>query len=126
MRLRNANLGMQAHFLKMDLTLASNFLPCSLLPPTGQKPLIFNSLRACATAWDHLFFLPRAEAFLDTTLPALFLTRLAAVRPLVVFSFLPLSTAAFAPRPFAILLTFFTFFIAFIAFEAFMALAFPM
>ena len=94
---------MQAHFLKMALTLASNCLPCSPFPPTGQKPLIFNSLRACEQAMAHLFFLPLANLFLDTTLPALFLVKLAAVKPPDVFSFLPLRTAAFAPRPFATL-----------------------
>merc|ERR1719296_267350 len=100
----------------MDRTLASSAFPCAVLPPTGQKPLIFSSFRA---------FFAFAEAPLLTTLPLLFLRSELFGKPPTVFSFLPLKTADLANLPLPILLTFMTFFFidffAFIAFEAFMA-----
>merc|ERR1712031_137466 len=81
------------------------------------KPVIFNALRAFATAWIHGDFLPRADFFLLTILPYLFLVRSFAVKPPTVFALLPRSTMALAMTPFATLLTDF-FFIAFMAFMA--------
>merc|ERR1711972_1081490 len=94
--------------------------PCALFPPTAQKPLMPNALRACLTASPHFFnalpakfFFARADAALLTIFPDLLLVKVALVRPPTVFAFLPLKTAALAALPFAMTLTFFTFFMAF-------------
>merc|ERR1719401_2016038 len=73
----------------------------------------------------------RAEAALDTILPRLFLMRLSLVRPVYVFTLVPLKTEALALLPLAITLTLFAFmtfmpFMAALAFIAFMATAFFM
>merc|ERR1719162_1573695 len=109
----------------MDLTLAYNALPCAVLPPTGQKPVMFNAFRACLVASDQVFkalvahaFLARADAALLTTLPVLLLIKVFLVKPPTVLSFLPLNTRALASLPLPILLTFITF-IAFFAFMTF-------
>merc|ERR1719291_1624027 len=57
----------------------------------------------------------RVEAFLETILPLLFFCSEALVRPVWVFSFLPLNTAALARLPLAITLTLFAFITRFIA-----------
>merc|ERR1712151_794633 len=112
---------------RSDLALAYSNFPFAVLPPTAQKPLMPSSLRAFLHASIHRFaalltnlFLAAADDFLLTILPVLLFIRVAFVRPLVVFSFLPRKTEAFARLPLAILLTFMAFFfMAFIAFIAF-------
>merc|ERR1719360_18992 len=117
----------------IDFTLAYSALPCAVLPPTAQKPVTPRALRACLVASDHFFsgledqaFLLRADAPLATILPRLFFAKLVLVNPPTVLSLLPLSTAARANFPLAILLMAFVFmtltFVAFLA--AFMAGAF--
>merc|ERR1719396_123106 len=98
------------HFARMLFTLAYNALPCALLPPTAQKPLMPSSLRAALQASHHFFkallaksFLALSERFLLTILPVLLFVRLALVKPLRVFSLLPLNTAALARLPLATL-----------------------
>merc|ERR1719399_1526233 len=76
-----------------------------------------RSAFAFATAWIHGDFLAKADLFLLTILPYLFLVRSFAVKPPIVFSLLPRSTMALAIWPRAILLTDF-FFIVFMAFMA--------
>merc|ERR1719433_2240044 len=115
----------------MALALAYSAFPCAVLPFTAQKPVMPSCLRACATASTNFFiapcahlFLLAAEAALLTILPDLLLIKESLVRPLTVFAFLPLKTAALASLPRATMLTFLTFltfFIAFIAFFAFVA-----
>merc|ERR1719469_1308193 len=109
----------------MALTLAYNAFPCAVLPFTAQKPLMPSCLRACTHASIHFFnalcaylFLARAEAALLTIFPVLLLIKESLVRPLAVFTFLPLKTAALALLPRATMLTFLTFFIAFMLFIA--------
>merc|ERR1719384_34874 len=114
------------HLPKMDLTLACSAFPCAVLPPTGQNPLMPSSflafLHASANALKarDMVFLARTDAALLTILPALFLIKVAFVRPPDVFSFLPRKTWDLPSLPLAILLTT-RFFIAFIAFGAFIA-----
>merc|ERR1719150_3246439 len=99
-----------------DLALAYRALPAADLPPMATKPVTPSSLRAFFTAsaqafrpfFTHCFF-PCAEAFFDTTLPALFLMSLSFVKPVPVFCFLPEKTRALAPLPRAMTLTFFAF-----------------
>merc|ERR1719412_1267581 len=117
----------------MDLAFAYSALPCAVLPPTGQKPLMLSCLRAALTASIHFFsalfakaFLALSDLFLLTILPVLLFVNVAFVKPPMVFSLAPLKTRAFASLPFPILLVFIAFmafmaFIAFIAFMAFMA-----
>merc|ERR1712008_279641 len=94
-----------AYFFTADLTACRRAWPLAVLPPTGQKPLMFSCLRQALTAAPHLaIILPfllaaaRAEAFLETTLPALFFLRSDFFRPPVVFTFLPENTEALAPH----------------------------
>merc|ERR1719277_1407784 len=104
-----------------DLALAYRALPAADLPPMATKPVRPSSLRAFFTAsaqafkpfFSHCFF-PCADAFFDTTLPALFLMSLSFVKPVPVFCFLPDRTRALAPLPRAMTPTFFipAFFIA--------------
>merc|ERR1719188_1237032 len=119
------------HLPRMALALAYKAFPCAVFPPTAQKPLMPNCLRACLHASPHFFnglcanaFLARADAALLTIFPLLLLIRVAFVKPPTVFTFLPLKTAALASLPLAMTLTFFTFFMAFMAFMAFMGAAF--
>merc|ERR1712187_317480 len=120
----------QTHLPRMALALAYKAFPCADFPPTAQKPLMPNALRACLHASPHFFsalvanaFLARMDAALLTIFPLLLLVREFFVKPPTVFTFLPLKTAALASFPFAMALTFLTFFMAFMA-AAFMA--FPM
>merc|ERR1712207_18607 len=113
------------HLPRMALVLAYKAFPCAVFPPTGQKPLIPNALRACLHASPHFFnaldakaFFARADAALLTILPLLLLVRVAFVKPPTVFTFLPLKTATLASLPFATTLTFLTFFMAFMPFIA--------
>merc|ERR1719443_513677 len=87
------------------------------------KPLMFNALRAAATAAIHGLFLPLAESFLETILPALFLTRSPLERPEAVLVLLPAKTWRLARRAETFFMAFIAFmaFMAFIAFMAFMA-----
>merc|ERR1719510_2297908 len=100
-----------------DFTLAYKAFPSALLPPIATNPFKPSSLRAFLQASAHflrtlfaytLFAL--AEAFFDTTLPVLLLTRSDFLRPDVVFSFRPEKTADLACLPFAMILTRFAFF----------------
>merc|ERR1719224_77952 len=105
-------------------------MPLPALPPTAQNPLMPRALRAFCTAAVHLFCLPRADAFLDTMRPFLFLVRAEFARPPTVFANLPLKTArlalavrlylridTFMARRFIdFFIDFFAFFIAFMAF----------
>merc|ERR1719362_1884218 len=90
--------------------------------------MTFSALRAATTAWIQALMLayllmPAAAAFLETSLPRLFLVIMSFVRPPGVFSLEPLKTRALAYLPFAILLTRFAFitFITFMAFPVFVA-----
>merc|ERR1719373_1342806 len=93
----------QAHHSK-DLALAYRALPAADLPPMATKPVRPNSLRAFLTAsaqafkpfFSH-FLLAAADAFFDTTFPALFLINLSLVIPEPVFCLLPERTRARAP-----------------------------
>merc|ERR1740121_36868 len=87
--------------------------PFAVLPPTGQKPWTPSSFLAFFTAAPHLLitfaafaFLARADAFLETILPRLFLTRSDFLRPPEVRSLVPLKTLDFPRLPFAIFETF--------------------
>merc|ERR1719416_96844 len=90
---RSAMRQKKAHLAAMmDRTLASSAFPCAVLPPTGQKPLIFSSFRAFCVASIHFFrgllanaFFAFAEAPLLTTLPLLFLRSELFVKPPTVF-----------------------------------------
>merc|ERR1719362_624515 len=87
--------------------------------------MTFSALRAATTAWIQALMLayllmPAAAAFLETSLPRLFLMIMSFVRPPGVFSLEPLKTLALAYWPLAILLTRFAF-IAFMAFAVFVA-----
>merc|ERR1719500_1250909 len=113
------------YFLYRLRAFFNNACPFDVLPPIGTNPLIPNALRAAFTAFANLAtflyaFFPCACAFLDTTLPCLFLTNDLFFNPPDVFSFEPRNTRALAPRPLATLLTrfivFIDFFIAFMAF----------
>merc|ERR1719362_2567545 len=118
---------------RRDLTLAYSAFPCAVLPPTGQKPAIFNSFRAYLQASHHFFsalcpnaFLARADAALLTILPLLLLVNVSFVKPPAVFCLEPLKTMERAIFPRAMTLLRFTFmaFMAFMVFMAFMATAF--
>merc|ERR1719443_143734 len=87
------------------------------------KPLMFNALRAALQAAIHGLFLPLAESFLETILPALFLTRSPLERPDLVLVLLPAKTWRLARRAETFFMAFIAFmaFMAFIAFMAFMA-----
>merc|ERR1719350_1062915 len=68
--------------LTKDFTFARSALPCVDLPPTGTKPFMPSSFLAFFRASAHTLtlllanlFLLLAEAFLDTILPVLLLTR---------------------------------------------------
>merc|ERR1712190_256332 len=105
------------HQARSDFTLAYSALPCAVLPPTGQKPLIPSSLRAFLHASPHFFsalvanlFLEAADAFLLTILPDLLFIISDFARPLCVFSLVPRKTEDLARLPLAILLTFIAFF----------------
>merc|ERR1712186_267420 len=118
----------ELHLPRMALVFAYRAFPCAVFPPTAQKPLMPNALRACLQASHHFFnalpaqfFFARADAALLTIFPDLLLTRVALVRPPTVFTFLPLKTAALAALPRAMTLTFFTFFMAFFIAAAFIA-----
>merc|ERR1711934_575761 len=102
---------------KRDFTLAYKAFPSALLPPIATNPFKPSSLRAFLQASAHFLrplfaynLFPLAEAFLDTTLPVLFLTRSDFLRPDVVFSFRPEKTADLARLPFATILTRLAFF----------------
>merc|ERR1719310_2745454 len=89
-----------------DLALAYSALPAADLPPMATKPVRPSSLRAFFTASAQAFkpfftysFFACADAFFDTTLPALFLVNLSFVMPEPVFAFLPEKTRALAPLP---------------------------
>merc|ERR1719510_1876109 len=63
---------------RRDLALACSALPCAVLPPTAQNPVMLSCLRAVFTASHHFFsalfakfFLARADAALLTILPVL-------------------------------------------------------
>merc|ERR1719436_793641 len=108
--------------------LAYRALPAAVLPPIGTKPVRPSAFRAALTASAQaLILLPvyacfaKADLLFDTTLPCRFFTKLALVRPPIVFSLRPENTEDLALRPAAITLTF----LAFMAFPpAFMAPAF--
>merc|ERR1712093_829013 len=89
------------------------------------NPLRPNAFLALVTAAIQRLFLPKADFFLLTTLPCLFLVREEAVIPPTVFSLEPRKTITFAILPLAILLTVFFFMarMAFMAAMAFIALA---
>merc|ERR1719510_572090 len=100
-----------------DFTLAYKAFPSALLPPIATNPFKPSSLRAFLQASIHflkplfaynLFAL--AEAFFDTTLPKLLLTRSDFLRPDTVFSFRPEKNADLARFPFAMILTRLAFF----------------
>merc|ERR1719362_1845887 len=115
---------------RRDLTLAYSAFPCAVLPPTGQKPTIFNSFRAFLQASHHVFsalcanaFLARADAALLTILPLLLLVNVSFVKPPVVFCLEPFQTMdrAIFPRATTLLRFAFMAFMAFMVFMAFMA-----
>merc|ERR1719384_1494666 len=115
---------------RRDLTLAYSAFPCAVLPPTGQKPTIFNSFRAFLQASIHFFsalcanaFFARADAALLTILPVLLLVNVSFVKPPTVFCLEPFQTMERAILPRATTLVRFTFmaFMVFMAFMAFMA-----
>merc|ERR1719350_342606 len=121
--------------LTKDFTFARSALPCVDLPPTGTKPLMPSSFlvffRASARTLTLLLanlFLLLAEAFLDTILPVLLLTRSDLDKPDDVFCLRPAKTDDFARFPLAMTLGLLAFiFITFMAPAlalAFMALAF--
>merc|ERR1719343_1822472 len=119
------------HLPRRALALAYKAFPCAVFPPTAQKPLMPNCLRACLHASPHFFnalcanaFLARKDAALLTIFPLLLLIRVAFVKPPTVFTFLPLKTASLASLPRATMLTFLTFFMAFMPFIAFAFMAF--
>merc|ERR1740129_378261 len=92
----------------MAFTFAYKALPFGDEPPTGQNPVIPNSLRACLAASAHFFseleahaFLLRADIAFETTLPDLLVVKLALVNPPTVSSILPLNTRVLAPLPLA-------------------------
>merc|ERR1719249_363966 len=96
--------------------LAYKALPAAVLPPIGTKPVSPSAFRAALTASAQaLSLLPvyaclaKADLFFDTTLPCRFFTKLALVRPPIVFSLRPENTEDLALRPAAITLTFFAF-----------------
>merc|ERR1719264_1286035 len=121
--------------VRRDLTLAYSAFPCAVLPPTGQKPVMFNSFRAFLQASHHFFnalcanaFLARVDAALLTILPVLLFVNVPFVKPPVVFCLDPRQTTARAILPRATMLLRFTFmaFMAFMAFTvAFMAAFMP-
>merc|ERR1712151_59118 len=75
---RMQHLGQRPEYqARSDFTLAYSALPCAVLPPTGQKPLIPSSLRA---------FLQAADAFLLTILPDLLFIISDFAKPLCVFT----------------------------------------
>merc|ERR1719226_445032 len=87
----------------MALALAYKAFPCAVFPPTAQKPLMPNCLRANFTASHHFFnalcanaFLARADAALLTIFPLLLLVRVSFVKPPTVFTFLPSSGCSLA------------------------------
>merc|ERR1719375_687681 len=81
------------------------------------KPLYPFSARALAVALAHLLFLPASLFLALTILLDLLLIRSAFVRPVLVFTFLPLHTCTFAFFPLATTDTFFiSFFMTFIGF----------
>merc|ERR1719367_438245 len=89
----------------MDLTFANKAWPALVFPPTGQNPLTPNAFLACLVALDQAnIFLPplldfaRKDLFLLTTLPALFNTKSAFLRPPVVFTRAPEKTCHFFPE----------------------------
>merc|ERR1719386_684431 len=84
------------------------------------KPLMLSAFLAAATAAIHGLFLPLADNFLETILPALFFTRSPLERPLPVLVVLPAKTWRFARRAETFFIAFMAF-MAFIAFIAFMA-----
>merc|ERR1740123_837976 len=91
------------HLPRMALTLAYKAFPSAVLPFTAQKPVMPSSLRASDSARPHFFkpldsntFLECADAALLTILPLLFFIKVSFVRPVTVFVFLPLKTAALA------------------------------
>merc|ERR1719350_599756 len=119
--------------LTKDFTFARSALPCVDLPPTGTKPLMPSSFLAFFRASAHTLtlllanlFLLLAEAFLDTILPVLLLTRSDLDKPEDVFCLRPAKTDDFARFPLAMMLGLLAFiFITFMAPAlAFMALAF--
>merc|ERR1719150_1232355 len=88
------------HLRKIFLILAYNAFPSAVLPFTAQKPVMLSSLRAFLTASKYFLkpgdisFLARAELALLTSLPFEFFIKESLVKPLGVFSFLPLNTDA--------------------------------
>merc|ERR1719401_1097084 len=68
-------------------------LPAAVFPPTGVKPFTLRALRAALTAAAHAFivlllakfFLPRADALLETIFPALFLVSMAFIAARIAF-----------------------------------------
>merc|ERR1719350_516802 len=119
--------------LTKDFTFARSALPCVDLPPTGTKPLMPSSFLAFFRASAHTLtlllanlLLLLAEAFLDTILPVLLLTRSDLVNPDDVFCLRPAKTYDFARFPLAMMLGLLAFiFITFMAPAlAFTALAF--
>merc|ERR1719153_2175654 len=96
--------------------LAYKALPAAVLPPIGTKPVRPSAFRAVLTASAQaLILLPvyacfaKADLLFDTTLPCRFFTKLALVRPPIVFSLRPENTEDLALRPAAITLTFLAF-----------------
>merc|ERR1719350_1036981 len=119
--------------LTKHFTFARSALPCVDLPPTGTKPLMPGSFLAFFSASAHTLtllmanlFLLLAEAFLDTILPVLLLTRSDLDKPDDVFCLRPTKTDDFVRFPLAMMLGLLAFiFITFMAAAlAFMALAF--
>merc|ERR1712087_525078 len=83
----------ELHLPRIALALAYRAFPCALFPPTAQKPLMPNDLRACLQASPHFFnalptqfFFARADAALLTIFPDLLLVKVALVRPPTVFA----------------------------------------
>merc|ERR1719436_597708 len=105
-----------AHADSPAFALAYRALPAAVLPPIGTKPVRPSAFRAILTASAQaLILLPvyacfaKADLLFDTTLPCRFFTKLALVRPPIVFSLRPENTEDLALRPAAITLTFLAF-----------------
>merc|ERR1712217_670437 len=80
--------------------------PCADFPFTGTNPMMFKALRADRRASLHFFraeaahnLFARADFFLDTTLPLLFLMSPSFVTPPEVFSLRPRKTSDLAITP---------------------------
>ena len=76
----------------MSLHFFKSYYPSAVFPPTGLKPFTFKAFLAATTAYIQALFLCMAEAFLDTTLPCLFLVSFDLSNPPMVEDFDPLKT----------------------------------